>query len=162
MDTFKIYRWDAILPSYSNSSRPMIYIKPTLSLIQLAKQNDNMLLCTIKNTNSIYDNKQIIGALDTLTLGPNANTPEFINREFYTITLMSYFYEYPPSLGEVEIQGINNNDNITEKQQNISNIPNILLGNAGINAVKTYLIILIISILFGLLFILFMCRKKKK
>ena len=103
---YKVHRWDAILPNYVKEPMPMIYLKPTMELLTHAIERANTIIVTPKNTNSIYDDKEIVGMLDFLVLGPNANLKEFLNREYCTITLNSFFYEYPKTMGEIEIKGM--------------------------------------------------------
>ena len=92
MNIFKIQRWDSIIPPGSTESMPMIYIYMTPELLVFAKNNNYMFMVTIKNSNSIYDNKKIPGTLDQLFLGTNVFLKEFQNVVIYNIILHSFFY----------------------------------------------------------------------
>lgn len=103
MKAYKIERWDAILPRDSSNSLPMIYISADSDLLKFAQKNNYKFLVEIRGTNSIYDRKRMKGVFDALLLGPNCKSESVKNKNWYTISLDSYFYSYPPLLGEVVV-----------------------------------------------------------
>jgi hypothetical protein len=111
MKMYKIKRWDAILPKNSSNSLPMIYINADSELLQFAQKNNYKFMVKISGTNSIYDNQQMIGVFDALLLGPNCKSKFIKDKNWYTISLDSYFYTYPPQLGEVTILGLESTSN---------------------------------------------------
>jgi hypothetical protein len=108
MAPYLIHRWDQIKPQGSQNTLPMIYIKPDIALLKFAQDQGYNITAKIIETDSIYDGKVISGIFDSLVVGSNCVLPEFQNREYYTISLNSYFYAYPPKKGYVEIIGMEN------------------------------------------------------
>jgi hypothetical protein len=105
MLTIDIQRWDAVIPSGGTFPLPMLYIKPTPELESIAKTNKYTVLVTVVGTNSIYDNKQFAGIIDSSAYYPNFR-PNFYNENhWWTITLAANWNGYPFSLGKVQIVG---------------------------------------------------------
>ena len=129
--SYKIYRWDSILPDKSQNSLPMIYIRADMALLKFAQKNGYILNVKISGTDTVYDGNEMKGTFDSLVLGPNCRLPAFQDREFHTISLESYFFEYPrPSkLGTVEIIGLKKNSKkvrfAAEKEKEIKEIKEI-------------------------------------
>lgn len=123
---YKIYRWDSILPDKSQNSLPMIYIRADMDLLKFAQKNGYTFDVKISGTDTVYDGIEMKGTFDSLVLGPNCLLPAFQDREFHTICLESYFFEYPrPSkMGTVEIIGLKNIKKVRfiEKERNVDPI----------------------------------------
>lgn len=102
-NVFEIHRWDSILLEKLGYSVPMIYIKPTTELIIYGQKMNYCFNVKIDCPGSIYNNEIMKATLDSLVMGPNCTLPAFQNKEFYTLTLDSYFYEYPVNMGNVTI-----------------------------------------------------------
>ena len=174
MRAYKIERWDAILPHDSSNSLPMIYINADTDLLNFAQKNNYNFLVEIRGTNSIYDGKQINGIFDSILLGPNRNSQIIKDKNWYTISLNSYFYSYPPKLGEVIILGLPDSSNTIPSVNSpgtnapvINNLKSDLLQNSYLN--KNYLkgmsltmIIVTLSLIIIMVFIIFFLFNKKK
>ena len=94
---YKIIRWDPILNDNSVDPKPIISIKPDENFNIFSNQNKNMLLIKISNTKSIYDNKNIIGIVDTKNIIEDATV---------SILLQSEWRGYPDFNGECQIFGL--------------------------------------------------------
>lgn len=183
MNKFKIYRWDSILPEKSENSLPMVYIRANMSLLKFAQKNDYILNVRIGGTDTVYDGPIMKGTFDSLVLGPNCKLPAFKDKEFHTVCLESYFFEYPqPSkMGYIEILGIPEkkvrfseshlkdnsgndlqlrDDDIQEdfKEYLTDEIPNTLQGSKSSSVGQLILLSLILLFVSILLFIIFKKR----
>lgn len=181
MKVYKIERWDAILPGDSSNSLPMIYINADLDLLKFAQKNNYKFMVEIRGTNSIYDNQTMMGVFDALLLGPNCKSKFIKDKNWYTISLSSYFYSYPPQLGEVAILGLSNSDNSLIKEV-AEQIPEILSNlqennhsspaetvyaespdtNSGLKGMSIPMIILTLILLALIILIIFLVFRTKK
>jgi hypothetical protein len=124
MKAYKIHRWDSILPPNSSNALPMVYISPDIDLIKFAQNNNYCFEVEIRCSNSIYDGHRMLGTFDSLLLGPNCYSKIMKDKNWYTISLTSYFYKYPPQMGEIMIIGMNDetgDETGDEKGEEINN-----------------------------------------
>lgn len=111
MPSYKIESWNPIIPDKATFPFPMLYIKADSGLLSYAKKYNYNILVTIRNSNSTYDNKPIVGVLDSSNSFPNSERSNFYNRfGFYTITLVASWLGYPPNNGVADIDFINENN----------------------------------------------------
>lgn len=104
--SYDILRFDAVMFDNSITKTPMIYIKPDLAFLDFVAQNNNQVLVVINDSDSIYDNKEIIGVVDSSCNIPSCR-PNFFNKTgYYVITLYSNWYGYPKKLGKVSFKGL--------------------------------------------------------
>ena len=54
LNTYKIYRWDAVMTAANDKPTPMIYIKPDTKLLDFLRENNFRILVKIDNTGTIY------------------------------------------------------------------------------------------------------------
>ena len=94
---YKIIRWDPILNDNTIDPKPIISIKPDEYFNIFSNQNKNMLLIKILDTKSIYDNKNIIGIVDTKNILEDTTV---------SILLQSEWRGYPDFNGECQIFGL--------------------------------------------------------
>ena len=106
MKAYKIHRWDSILPPNSPNSLPMVYISADMGLIKYAQNNNYCFEVEIRCTDSVYDGHKMLGTFDSLLLGPNCGSKVMKDKNWHTISLASYFYKYPPRMGEIVITGM--------------------------------------------------------
>ena len=101
-NTFEIYRWDSVTCSKDNTPKPMIYVKPNISLLNYFKQNNNKVWLKVNNTGSAYDGQAYYGIVEKSSHRPNY-TPNFFNSTgMYVVTLQTnYWMGYPTENGEV-------------------------------------------------------------
>jgi hypothetical protein len=104
MNEYKIERWDVILEN--NHRVPIIYIKPDLAFVEFVRKNENVIIIKIKNTNTIYDNKKIVGKVNLSSNVINCRPNFFAYTGYYVITLDSSWNGYPKSnnLGSILLQ----------------------------------------------------------
>ena len=101
MTEYKIERWDVILEN--NHRVPIIYVKPDLGFVEFTRKNNNVVVLEIKNTNTIYDNKKIVGKVNLSSSVPNCRPNFFAYTGYYVITLDSSWngYPTPDNLGSI-------------------------------------------------------------
>lgn len=103
MNTFEIYRWDSVTCSKDNTPKPMIYVKPDISLMNYFKRNDNKVWLKIKNSGSAYDNQAYYGIVEKSAYRPNYTPNYFNSKGMYVVTLQTdYWMGYPTENGDVE------------------------------------------------------------
>ena len=103
MNTFEIYRWDSVTCSKDNTPKPMIYVKPDISLMNYFKRNKFKVWLKIKNTASAYDNQAYYGIVEKSAYRPNYTPNYFNSKGMYVVTLQTdYWLGYPREKGEVE------------------------------------------------------------
>lgn len=137
MTTFEIYRWDSLISDNPLFPFPGIYIKPKPELLQYASQNNGILNVIIRGSDSVYDNKLLSGILSNSETFPNERKNFFKKTGYYIISLNSFFYQFPPKNGVVEVQnffinnqpgnsgnGTNGNNNGSDGSSIMSNILN--------------------------------------
>ena len=99
-----IVRWDAIMSGSSSVHRPAIYVEPTAEFLDYAERNDYMVPLSITGTGSDYDGTIFIGTVDKSSVVPNCR-PNFYNAtDLYVVTLHTFWYGYPHSLGVVNFK----------------------------------------------------------
>lgn len=92
---YPIKQWNVVMLGNNNVKIPMISIKPDSNFIEMAKDNNYVLLCEISGTGTIYDGKQIPGVVDKSCFVPNYR-PNFCKKTgWYVITLWANWYGYP-------------------------------------------------------------------
>jgi len=92
---YDILRWDSILAENGINKLPIIYIKTDdKNFIEFIKNNNYVIMVDINNTNTIYDEKQIIGTVRKTQI-PN----------IYLIKLNCEWFGYPDinSPGQITI-----------------------------------------------------------
>lgn len=95
MSLYKINRWDVVMFGNSTTKVPMIYIKPDLTFLEFARENNFALMCEINGTDTIYDGKKIPGVVDKSCHVPNCR-PNFCDKTgFYVISLWADWHGYP-------------------------------------------------------------------
>lgn len=115
---FKIERWDSVTCSKDMTPKPMIYIKPTIDLLNYFRQNNNKVWLKIKNTESAYDNQVYYGIVEKSANRPNY-TPNFFNSTgLYVVTLQTdYWMGYPLVDGDVEfLEGTISTSNVAQRK----------------------------------------------
>jgi len=130
MKSYKISRWDAILPSKSSNSLPMIYIEADKDLIVFAQKNNYKFPVIIRDTQSVYDGHKMMAVFDSLLLGPNCRSKTILDKNWYTLSLTSYFYGYPPENGTVDIIGMENSENHAAIKNNSTDDLSDILGSS--------------------------------
>lgn len=111
MPSYKIESWNPVIPDKATFPFPMLYIKADSGLLSYAKKYNYNILVNVRNSNSTYDNKPLVGVLDSSNSFPNSERPNFYNRfGFYTITLVASWLGYPPNNGVADIDFINENN----------------------------------------------------
>ena len=115
MNTFEIYRWDSVTCSKDNTPKPMIYVKPDISLMNYFKRNNNKVWLKIKNSGSAYDNQAYYGIVEKSAYRPNYTPNYFNSKGMYVITLQTdYWIGYPTQNGQVEF--LNGTVSVTNKE----------------------------------------------
>lgn len=103
MTEYKIYRWDARL--IDETIYPEIYIKPDSDLLNFFKNNNNLVLSNITESESIYDNRNISSTVVSL----EQTRPNYFEKTgYYTVILNSNWYGYPEKLGKVVFSVLDN------------------------------------------------------
>ena len=95
LNTYKIYRWDAVMTAANDKPTPMIYIKPDTKLLDFLRENNFRILVKIDNTGTIYDGKYIWGVVDKSSNMPSCRPNFDTETGFYVVTLEAFWYGYP-------------------------------------------------------------------
>ena len=95
LNTYKIYRWDAVMTAANDKPTPMIYIKPDTKLLDFLRENNFRILVKIDNTGTIYDGKYIWGVVDKSSNMPSCRPNFDTETGFYVATLEAFWYGYP-------------------------------------------------------------------
>lgn len=109
MPEFVIHSWNPVIPDKGTFPFPMLYIEATNDLLKYASKNNFTILVTIKGSSSVYDDKPMIAVLDTSAKFPNNRTNFFNKHNFYTLTLVAAWFEYPKLNGVAVIEYIDEN-----------------------------------------------------
>ena len=121
MTEYKIERFDVILNGGNNNTKlPIIYIKPDSEFLEFAKKNNYIVGCKIKNSGKIYDDKVVVGLLNTNFL----KRPNFFNQTgLCVLTLLTQWNGYPEYGLEPSVTffGVNE-ENINETFSDTKNI----------------------------------------
>lgn len=163
--SYSIRRWDAVLFGNSEYPTPIIYIEADPSLLEFAKYNNDVLLVSIKSTNSIYDDKQISGIFASSAEIPNCREIFFKKTKLYVIVLNAGWYGYPDYLGECDIYGLKGviipkeiNNTELHKPQTIENYTDNE-NRSGYGLQSAHLVAVSVGILIILLVVLFLIKK---
>lgn len=155
---YKIIRWDPIMftTTLVPTQIPAIFIEVDKNLLDFAKENNNVLLIVIKDTNSVYDNKKIIStfALSSDITGCKDNI--LSEKGLYVLKLNTQWYGYPSDLGNCEIYGLKggvtvdkiNNIELKEPKLSLRELKKEDCPKCGMNNYTIYVI------LFGIIVIL--------
>jgi len=103
--SYQIKRWDVVIYGNSNIKKPVIYITPDSSLLELAANSIHPILIKISGTNTLYDGKMVKGVINKSSDVPNYRPNFFDQTGYYIISLDAdwYGYPHPSSQGEITI-----------------------------------------------------------
>ena len=110
MPEYEIERWDPVLTNNNNEPFPMVYIKPSPDFLNYMIENNYLFLLTLSDTESQYDEKQVLGMSDMSAFYPNYRPNFFNDTGYYTITLFCNWIGYPPKNGKIRVQGLKGPD----------------------------------------------------
>ena len=155
MSQYEIKRWDAIITGNSIKKTPVIYIKPDEKFLKFAEDRKNALICTINDSNTIYDGKEIPCTVSRSDQVPSYRPNYFKKNGYYIISLFVNWHEYPTpgKLGMVSFSGIDNNiikplQNTEERPVDVENDNSLSWFNITQAIVLLIIIIVIIIVLF--------------
>ena len=111
MPTYKIERWDPIIPPGHTQPLPMIYIKIDDTLLKIAKENDYNVIVNITGTGKLYDTKPIPAVIDCSAYYPDFRPNFFNENNLAVLTLMCDWLGYG-KLGNVCIHGFTGPDKV--------------------------------------------------
>ena len=103
--SYKIYRWDAVIFG-NNNPTPIIYVKPDDLLLKFAKENDNNISVKINNLTCPYGGRIVKGFFGKSSDIPNARPYFFEKTGLYVIVLHTEWKRYPDDLGNCSIYGV--------------------------------------------------------
>lgn len=112
MPKYDIERWDSVINGNNTFPMPMIYFKPDENFFDYAKKNDYQVLVEIEGTGSEYDNKKIVGVINSSANYPTYRPNFYEKTKYYVITLASGWIGYPKNNGRMIIRGLNGPDKI--------------------------------------------------
>jgi hypothetical protein len=107
--TYEIHRWDPIIFENNGMNpipKPIIYIKPTPEVIQLAKDNSNILSVKLHVERSLYHQIEVEAVFSKSSDIPNSRPNFFDKTELYVLVLKTPWNGYPEISGKCEIFGI--------------------------------------------------------
>lgn len=162
-EEYKIERWDPIIITGNIDPYPMIYIK-NLNLTEKFQKKNSLLIVKIFDSNSIYDNKEILAY------------PDFLS-DFIVLTLFCSWNGYPPQNGKISIKFLSSlkqdsfqsasqfdsqSTSQSKSKENYNNVSN-LTQNSKIekNISLSFKQIIIIIFLIFILFLSFLFFQKK-
>ena len=111
MPSYKIERWDPVIPPGHTQPLPMIYIKPDETLVKLAEDNFYNVIVTISGTGKLYDTKPMVGIIDSSGYYPQFRPNFFNDKKLLVITLMCDWIGYG-DLGTACIHGFTGPDKV--------------------------------------------------
>ena len=111
MPSYKIERWDPIIPPGHTQPLPMIYIKADPELLKLAEDNLYHFIVTISGTGKLYDTKPMIGIIDSSGYYPDFRPNFFNDTKLLVITLMCDWIGYG-ELGVACLHGFTGPDKV--------------------------------------------------
>jgi hypothetical protein len=123
---YPIHRWDPVIfGKNSTIALPMIYIIPDDKFLLYARNSSNSGLVIINNSNTIYDNKKMLGWIQMSYNTPNCRVNFYNKNKYVVIILASKWNEYPDpdKLGCVTLLDPNEIDSSNQEKKN--NIPSI-------------------------------------
>jgi hypothetical protein len=129
MPTYKIERWDPVIPRGHTQPLPMIYVTPDDVLLKLAKDNDYNVIVTISDTGKLYDTKPIPAVIDSSAYYPEFRPNFYNNSKLLVLTLMCEWIGYG-QLGSVCIHGFTGPDSVKLQFKDYE-VPKPLPWNAG-------------------------------
>ena len=108
MNTYDIKRWDAVIFGNGTVASPMIYVKPDKHFLDFAEKNNNTIVCTIKNSNTPFDDYQVAGYVYKSSDIPNYRPNFFKVTGYYVIVLFANWIKYPNprQLGTISIESL--------------------------------------------------------
>jgi hypothetical protein len=111
MPSYKIERWDPVIPTGHTQPLPMIYIKPDETLVKLAEDNFYTVIVEISGTGKLYDTKPMVGIIDSSGYYPQFRPNFFNDKKLLVITLMCDWIGYG-DLGAACIHGFTGPDKV--------------------------------------------------
>jgi len=113
MPKYDIVSWDPVILKNETFPRPMVTFKPSDasgskpsdSFVQYVNDNKGAILVTLSDTNSPYENTPLVGVVESSGIYPSYRPNFFNEKGYFTITLVSDWYGYPPNRGSMLIQG---------------------------------------------------------
>lgn len=166
MSQYKIERWDVVMFNNSLTKVPMIYIKPDITFLEFARNNNFSVACEISGTKTVYDGKIIPGVVDKSCYVPSCR-PNFCEKTgLYVITLWSNWYGYPDpdNLGTVIFSGLKSapDDSYKRSKSNTPVVsPTVTKSNKGMNKKDIFIVIGVLVALLVVVFIISKVLKKK-
>ena len=109
MPEYKIERWDPVIVDKNQFPMPMIYIKPDKKFLDYAKENDYMIVGTVKGTNTEYDGRAMAGVIDSSGYFPNFRPNFYNDKGYFVVTFFAQWKGYPKE----DENGIVNNGTVT-------------------------------------------------
>jgi len=116
---FKIQKWDNVTCSEDNSAKPIIYIKPTIEMLDYFRNNQNNIWLQIQDSGSKYDGIVFNGYAEKANGRPNQTLNKFVPNGMYIITLQTASWKgMPEKNGQVKfLNGVITHANIKEHLQ---------------------------------------------
>ena len=111
MPSYKIERWDPVIPTGHTQPLPMIYIKADETLVKLAEDNFYTVIVEISGTGKLYDTKPMVGIIDSSGYYPQFRPNFFNDKKLLVITLMCDWIGYG-DLGAACIHGFTGPDKV--------------------------------------------------
>jgi hypothetical protein len=118
---YKIKSWDGVMSGNKNYPKPVIQIEPDQTLLDFAKDNNNVMLVQISQSGSIYDGKTIAGVLYESGKVPNCRPNYFTETGYYSFVMVAQWHSYPPSLGIASFFGANGGELASTQNNLVSN-----------------------------------------
>lgn len=100
MTVYKIERFDVAIFGDSLQKVPIIYIKPDLDIL---KFSNYLVECEINGTGKEYDDKNIVGVINSSEDVPLKRPNFFKKTGLYVITLLCNWYGYPDDLSSCSV-----------------------------------------------------------
>jgi hypothetical protein len=112
---YNIKRWDSVIINDSTIPYPLIYIKPDKNFLDFLLLKNNIIELSIHDTDSIYDNKKIIGLVRPSINTPNCRVNFFNKTGYYCVILFADWHTYPYKLGYFTIKGLTQPENLIKE-----------------------------------------------
>lgn len=124
MSTYEIKRWDAVIFGTGTVASPMLYIKPDKRFIDFIHKNNNIISCTVKGSNTPFDDYPVAGFVYKSSDVPNYRPNFFNTTGYYAIVLIANWIKYPHpcKLGTVTINELPG----LEKKGSVENFKNYM------------------------------------
>jgi hypothetical protein len=148
--SYVINKWEGLVTPNSTKMQPVIYIQPDTRLLNYARINGNKFSVRISNSESLYDNKPIIGnfteskkCCEDIECGDNS----------YIFILDTEWIGVPLNLGNIDIYGVIEEDSTTtHKNAPLRALP--VNSSNSTNKKYTWIIWVIIAILIAICIVL--------